>query len=107
MRLLNKIWWAVSTLESKTESDAVDYAVSLGCLTLKLNVLGRKGWPDRLFVYRGSLIFIEFKREGKDPRKLQEYVHEKIREHGFEVYVIDKLVEAKVLLYKFVQGTLV
>jgi len=107
MRLLNKIWWAVSTLESKTESDAVDYAVSLGCLTLKLNVLGRKGWPDRLFVYRGSLIFIEFKRQGETPRKLQEYVHEKIRAHGFKTYVIDNLVEAKIILYKLVQGKLV
>jgi len=53
------------------------------------------------------LIFIEFKRQGETPRKLQEYVHEKIRAHGFKTYVIDNLVEAKIILYKLVQGKLV
>jgi hypothetical protein len=79
----------VSVLETKTEIDVVDYAESKGVLQLKLNVIGRKGWPDRLFMYKGKIIFIEFKRAGKSPRKLQEYVHEKIRSHWFEVYVVD------------------
>ena len=92
----------MSVLETKTETDTSDYATSLGCLTLKLLIWGRKGWPDRIYIYKGAIIFVEFKREKKDPRKLQGYVHEKLREHGIKVYVVDNFEDGKELIHRLV-----
>lgn len=58
--------------------------------TLKLNIKGRRGFPDRLVLWEGhNLLFIEFKRPGEEPRKLQKYIHEFLRDMGFEVAVYD------------------
>jgi len=76
-------------LESAVEGETTDYAKACGCLCLKLNVSGQIGWPDRLYIYKGRMLFIEFKRMGEKPRKIQEYRHAKIREHGFNVAVVD------------------
>jgi hypothetical protein len=76
-------------LEKVGEQKVVDYAVAKGCLVLKLNVLGRRGWPDRLFVHKGKVFFIEFKRAGEPPSKLQSVIHDRIRKHGISVYVFD------------------
>lgn len=78
-----------SELEKVSEQKVVDYAVKKGCLVLKLNVIGRRGWPDRLFIFKGKVFFIEFKRQGEMPGKLQEIIHGRIREHGVEVHVVD------------------
>jgi hypothetical protein len=57
---------------------------------LKLNLTGRRGWPDRLIMWEGgNLLFIEFKRPGEEPRKLQVFIHGIIRDLGFEVEVYD------------------
>jgi hypothetical protein len=79
---------------------AVEYAVSRfareqGCLVLKLNVLGQVGWPDRMYLYRGNILFIEFKRPGERVRAIQEHIHERIRQHGFPVLVIDDIEAGK------------
>lgn len=48
------------------------------------------GLPDRMCLLPGQLIFfVELKTTGKKPRKMQEYMHKKLRSLGFEVYVID------------------
>lgn len=58
--------------------------------TVKLNLRGRRGWPDRLVMWSGgNMVFIEFKRKDEVPRKLQAYIHEAIAEMGFEVKVYD------------------
>jgi len=57
---------------------------------LKLNVKGRRGWPDRLILWQGGhSLFIEFKRPDEEPRKLQSYIHGILREMGFKVEVHD------------------
>lgn len=57
---------------------------------LKLTILGHRGWPDRLILWPGrGILFIEFKRPGEKPRKLQEYVHDIIRKLGFEIQIHD------------------
>jgi len=76
-------------LESAVEGETSDYAKYVGCLTLKLNVSGQVGWPDRLYLYKGRVLFIEFKRQGEKPRKIQEYRHEQIRKQYFDVTVVD------------------
>jgi hypothetical protein len=80
---------APSDLEKVTEQTVVDYAVAHGCLVLKLNVTGRRGWPDRMFIYKGKVFFIEFKRTGEKPSKLQEEIHARLRQHEIAVYIVD------------------
>lgn len=58
--------------------------------TVKLNLKGRRGWPDRVVMWEGgNLTFIEFKRPGEEPRKLQTYIHEILNDMGFKVEVYD------------------
>lgn len=85
-------------LESKLEQKATEYAKKLGILSLKLNVQGQIGWPDRIYLYNGRVLFIEFKRPGEKPRKVQLYVHEKIRAQGFNVVATDDLHTARAAL---------
>ena len=48
------------------------------------------GVPDRLLLLPGGLVvFVELKKEGEKPRKLQEVQMRKIRELGFRVRVVD------------------
>ena len=89
-------------LESALEKKLTAHAVSLGVLTLKLNVVGRRGWPDRVFLYHGNVLFVELKRAGEKPEPLQEWTHQQLRNHGFEVFVIDDLVKGMVILEEWV-----
>lgn len=59
-------------------------------LYLKLNILGIRGFPDRLILFAGKgILFVEFKRKGEKPRMLQEHWHRILRRMGFEVRVYD------------------
>lgn len=70
-------------------------------LCIKLVCLHMIGLPDRLCLMPGSKIaFVELKTTGEKPRRIQEYMHEKIRNLGFEVYVIDTVEEVKTLVNK-------
>jgi len=85
-------------VESWVEQKVVEYATLRGMLTLKLNVKGRIGWPDRIFMFKGKVFFVEFKREGEKPRKAQEYVHKIIRDQEVSVYVVDDVNKGKELI---------
>lgn len=51
---------------------------------------GNNGVPDRLVIVPGGRIyFVELKAPGKEPRKLQTYMHKQIREMGCVVLTID------------------
>jgi hypothetical protein len=64
----------VSLLEHTVEDRVVLYAETLNYLQMKLNALGSKGKPDRLFISpKGTHIYIEFKRVGEPLRALQRY----------------------------------
>lgn len=66
-----------------------------GGLAIKLAGTGLNGIPDRLvLIPGGKVIFVEFKAPGKKPRKLQEYVINKLRNLGFKVFVIDNKEQA-------------
>nr|WP_042294007.1 VRR-NUC domain-containing protein [Candidatus Arthromitus sp. SFB-mouse-NL] len=66
--------------KTKTESN--------GGLCIKLT--GFVGIPDRLILLPGGrMFFVEFKQKGKKPRKIQSFIHDKLRSLGFRVYVID------------------
>ena len=51
-----------------------------------------KGLPDRMILCQGGYVgFAEIKTTGKKPTKIQTYIHEELRAHGFKVFVIDDL----------------
>jgi len=91
----------MQVLEKKIEQRVVDYAEGLGVLYLKLNLQGRRGWPDRLFLYKGRILFIEFKAPDEEPRKLQLYIHGILRANGFEVEVVDNEDEGYAAIDRF------
>lgn len=78
-----------SVLELVDEKETVAWAAARGILSLKLNLKGNVGWPDRLFGYLGRSVFIEFKRRGADlARNQPERVYQLVRA-GFTVGVYD------------------
>ena len=61
-----------------------------------------RGWPDRTFsrvigdaFY--ELIFVEFKRPGAKPTRLQNHVADQLRERDYAVHVIDNVEDAQSL----------
>lgn len=86
-------------LEEKTEQDVVDWWEAQGEIQIKLNIMGRRGWPDRIFfVPGGKPVFIEFKRVKEKARKLQAYIHKQLREKGYDVYIADTAEQGKAIL---------
>ena len=77
-------------LESATENPAVKYCELLGYNAIKIN---KRSWPDRLIMLdNGYGFYVEFKREGKGPRKFQRHTHTQLRNKGAHVYAqVDSL----------------
>lgn len=66
---------------------------------LKFVSPGRAGVPDRLILLPGGkVVFVELKRWREKPRPLQERVIAKLRNLGFEVWVLDDKKEIGKLL---------
>lgn len=80
------------------ELDIVKEAEDDGWLVRKLQYVGRRGAPDRMFVKRGRIVFIEFKRKGEQPDGLQRREHDRLRGQGIQVHVIDNHDDARKLL---------
>lgn len=84
--------------ETKIEQRCIAHAKALGWTSRKMNGLGFRAWPDRLFVprrhskrYRLRAFWVEFKRPGKGPTPAQAQMHLDLRERGETVYVCDDL----------------
>src|SRR6185369_5803224 len=84
----------VKELESKIEGRAVKWARNNGWRTRKMNGLGDRGWPDRLFLGPGVVAFIEFKKVGEEPTKKQWDNIMEIRKLGTEAEWFDNSDEA-------------
>lgn len=87
-------------LESRIETKATEHATKLGMLSLKLNVKGQVGWPDRLYAYRGEIIFIEYKAAKEKPKPIQLHIHDLLRKNDVRVFVVDNLLDATFILDK-------
>ena len=62
----------------------------LGGESIKLEARLRAGLPDRMLLLpNGLIIFVELKTKGKKPTRIQTLTHERFRELGFWVVVID------------------
>lgn len=76
--------------ERDLESTIPDLARQYDYLVLKLNVKGRKGWPDRLLIGRNAAVFfVELKSKDEQPEPIQMYIHKLLRERGMKVFVVD------------------
>lgn len=82
-------------VEKVVEDQFVEEAFRRGILALKMEIPGWRNWPDRqVLLGHGYVYFIEFKREGEEPRPGQVHRHKKLREKGYTVYVCDTLADA-------------
>ena len=88
-----------TVLESHVEKTVTAYARKLGWLSYKFSSPSVRGVPDRIYMRDGEIFFIEFKREGKKPTKLQLHTHKQIQEQGgIEVFIIDDVEQGKKLI---------
>ena len=91
-------------LEASIEQAVVVYARSHKVIVRKMNGLGNRAWPDRMFLHKGKVLFIEFKREGCKPTALQAKFHKLLQEHGFSVRVVDDVELGKVCINDWLSG---
>lgn len=89
---------ASKPLESEIERKICDYAERRGWWVGKFVSPGQTGVPDRLFIRRGRVIFLEIKRPGEKPTEKQYSKHREMRNYGAEVYWVDNLDDAKAIL---------
>lgn len=77
-------------LEKTIEQYLVKRVHSLGGECEKFTSPMRRSVPDRIVTMKGGrIVFIELKRFGKKPTEMQERDHQRRREMGFDVRVID------------------
>jgi hypothetical protein len=60
--------------------------------------------PDRLFMFDGRVIFIEFKRPGEKPSPIQRWVMNDLRTRGFDAAVMDDVEQSKKLIGRYLLG---
>lgn len=78
--------------EKVVERKLTEAIKNLGGLSIKLLSDYIIGLPDRLCLLPNQkVIFVELKTTGQKPRKIQIYMHNKLRQLGFRVEVIDSL----------------
>lgn len=76
-------------LESQVEGTLVRYAAKKGVLTFKFSSPSHRGVPDRIFMCNGNVLFLEIKRPGERPTKLQEHTLRAIRQSGVAADWVD------------------
>jgi len=85
-------------LEASIEDKVIKYAKSRGALVLKLNLMGNTGWPDRLFLFKGAHVYLEFKRPGEVLKRNQpDRVHRLVL-NGATVGIFDDVTTSRYFL---------
>jgi len=80
--------------ENRIEKAVSEYAQNRHVMSLKLESPGRKGIPDRLFIFRnGVMCFAEFKKIDTTTTRLQDYMLAQLQERGCKTYVIHGIQE--------------
>jgi hypothetical protein len=86
----------MSVLEKDVEGAVCKYARQKGLLSLKFEPDSSRGWPDRIFLGSGGVVFfIEFKKPGEPPRPLQVHRIKILQNLGLPVFVVDSIQEGK------------
>lgn len=83
-------------IEKQVEAAVKRYAESKGWLTRKWTSPSHSFVPDQIFISpSGKVIFIEFKRPGGKTTSGQNREHQRLRDQGCTVFVIDNVEEGK------------
>lgn len=86
--------------EKYLERELVNRVELFGGKCIKLIPFNANGIPDRLCLMPGGYaFFVELKTKGQKPRKLQIYWHNKLRNLGFNVYVIDSYEKLNAIIH--------
>lgn len=81
-------------LEKHLEQSIVAYCKASGLVTYKFSSPSQRGVPDRIIIGPAGTLFLELKREGKKPTKLQDHHIGKIRAVGGNANWADNLLDA-------------
>lgn len=84
--------------ESKIENDIQAWCKAHGVLCVKFTPMGEAGWPDRMFGYKGRVLWIELKATGKKARPLQQARLNQLKSYGFIAECYDNVSSAIELL---------
>lgn len=87
-------------LEKNIEKKVCDYAKSKNWLVYKFVSPGHNGVPDRIFIKKGKVFFIEFKRKNKKTTKLQQLTINDLKNNNIDVFVVDSVVYGKNIIDK-------
>ncbi len=86
-------------LERDIEAAVCQYAHEAGLLVYKFTSPARAAVPDRMFVTpKGTVFFVEFKREGAKPTPQQTREHDRLRGHGVMVFVVDSVKAGRLIV---------
>lgn len=77
--------------EAKIEEYLKEKVERLNGMYIKFSSPGTNGVPDRIIILEGKVYFVELKAPGKEPRKLQKFIHAEMLKRGVKVYIIDSL----------------
>ena len=84
----------VSISESDVDQKIKRWCDINGVLYIKFNPFGSRGWPDRIAIFpSGFHLWIELKRKGKKPRKLQFHRIEQLNSQGAVAVYFDNAEE--------------
>lgn len=85
--------------EATIETTICREAKDAGWICRKLQFIGVRGAPDRIFGKDSFTVMIEFKRLGERPTRQQTVRHDELRKmFGWEVYACDSLDSAREVL---------
>ena len=84
--------------ESLIEKKVSDYAKEQGLLTYKFSSPSQRGVPDRIFIGKSNVFFIEFKSPGKTPTNLQWSIINKFKDMNITTYVCDGVEQGKQII---------
>lgn len=89
-------------LEATIENAVVKYAKARGFQARKMNGLGFRSWPDRLFIGNDCSFWVEFKRPGATTTSAQDHQLEVLRNMGQHVYVVDDVSAGQCLVNSYI-----
>lgn len=90
--------------EKDVEREVSQYATALGCLSYKFTSPTNRGVPDRIYLYNGHALFIEFKGP-KAPfhfSPLQQKQRDRIAEVSCPVFLVNDIAKGCHIINQFV-----
>jgi len=87
--------------ERAVEKYLKDRVKGMGGLSYKFSSPGEIGVPDRIVMLKGKIIYVETKTLTGRISPMQKYQHQRIRDQGFDVYVLRSFAEIDDLLKRW------